>query len=136
MSEDTPDLGRILQEARRIAVVGWSTDPSRPSHDVAGYLDRAGYTVLPVNPTYEGIEAYGKEVVAHLTDLEDVDIVDVFRRSAAVVDHVQEAIELGAPVFWMQLGVRNQAAARRLEAAGITVVQDRCTKAEHVRRGL
>ncbi len=129
-----PDIDLILREAERIAVVGWSTDPDRDSHEVADYLDRVGYTILPVNPKYEGTEAYGTQVVGHLTELEDVDVVDVFRRSEAVVDHVEEAIELEAPVFWMQLGIRNDQAADRLGEAGITVVQDRCMMAEHRRR--
>lgn len=130
---DQPDIGRILQEAQRIAVVGWSTDPSRPSHEVAGYLDEVGYAVDPVNPKYAGTEAYDTHVVEHLTDLEGIDVVDVFRRPEAVLEHVEEAIELGAPVFWMQLGIRNDQAADRLRAAGITVVQDRCMMAEHRR---
>lgn len=132
---DQADLESILREAERIAVVGWSTDPDRSSHEVADYLDRAGYTILPVNPNYEGTDAYGTQVVGHLTDLQDIDVVDVFRRPEAVVDHVDAAIELGAPVFWMQLGISNEAAARRLREAGITVVQDRCMMAEHRRRG-
>lgn len=129
-----PDLARILDESDRIAVVGWSTDPDRDSHEVADYLDQVGYTILPVNPNSEGTDAYGTQVVGHLTELEDVDVVDVFRRPEAVVEHVDEAIELGAPVFWMQLGIRNDEAADRLGEAGITVVQDRCMMAEHRRR--
>lgn len=131
---DGADLDSILRDAERIAVVGWSTDPARDSQEVADYLGRVGYTVLPVNPNYEGTDAYGTQVVGRLSELEDVDVVDVFRRPEAVVEHVDEAIELGAPIFWMQLGIRNDEAAGRLREAGVTVIQDRCMMAEHRRR--
>jgi len=127
-----PDVERILREAERVAIVGYSTDPSRPSHEVAEYLHGQGYTVLPVNPAYAGEMALGEPIVASLDEFDQVDVVDVFRSSQAVPDHVDEAIRSGASVFWMQLGIENEPAAERLRAAGLTVVQDRCTAAEHL----
>lgn len=133
MDVDDEQLERILRAAERVAVVGWSTNPDRDSHRIAAYLDEQGYQVLPVNPNYAGETVFGTEVVGSLTELEDVDIVDVFRRSQDVPEHLEPALELHAPVFWMQLGIRNQEVADQLEAAGIEVVQDRCMLVEHRR---
>lgn len=130
---DDEELERILRTAERVAVVGWSTNPDRDSHRIAAYLDEQGYEVLPVNPVYEGETVFGTEVVGSLTELADVDVVDVFRRSQDVPDHLEAALELHAPVFWMQLGIRNEEVASQLEEAGIEVVQDRCMLVEHRR---
>lgn len=129
------DVTRIVQGADRIAVVGWSRDASRPSNDVASYLHEQGYEILAINPTYAGDAAYGTTVKASLADIDGpVDVLLVFRRSEAVTQHVEEAIEARVPVFWMQLGIRNEQAATRLRQEGIEVVQDRCFKVEHGKR--
>lgn len=133
MPED--EIGRIVDEAQRLAVVGYSQNAARPSHGVAAYLAEQAYDVVPVNPAYAGEEALGTNVRASLADVEGpIDAVVVFRRPESVPDHVDEAIGAGAPVFWMQSGITNEQAAERLEEAGVTVVQDRCFKVEHQRR--
>lgn len=126
------EITRLLHEYRRIAVVGLSDKPNRPSHGVAAYMRNAGYDVVPVNPTID--EALGIPAVSSLQDLPPpVEIVDVFRRSEDVPPVVDDAIAAGAKVIWLQLGIVNEAAAERARAAGITVVQDRCLKVEHHR---
>ena len=118
--------------ARTIAVVGVSSNPSRPSNDVAKYLIEAGYTVYLVNPTET--EIFGMPVYDSVRDLpETVDIVDVFRRAADVPPVVEDAITAGARCVWMQLGIVNEEAAARAVGAGLSVVMDRCTKIEHMR---
>ena len=131
--ENDRGLREILTEARTIAVVGLSSDDSRPSYEVAEYLQRAGYRIIPVNPNES--EVLGVKAVASLRDLagERVDIVDVFRRSAEVVPHAEEAIAIGAKVLWLQLGVVSREAERLASAAGLKVVMNRCTLAEHAR---
>jgi predicted CoA-binding protein len=117
------------------AVVGASPDPMRDSNDVARTLQRWGYRVIPVNPTAE--ELFGERCYASLGDIpdtEDVDVVDIFRRSEDAGRHVDEAIEIGAKAVWMQLGVIDAAAARRATDAGLLVVMDRCPKIEYPRR--
>lgn len=127
-------LHDIVTTVQRLAVIGWSRDPSRPSHDVSSYLVDHGYEVVPVNPRYAGERALDHEVKASLAEVEGpIDAVVVFRRSRDVPEHVDEAIASGAPVFWMQLGIENEEAAKRLREAGLTVVQDRCFKVEHGR---
>jgi uncharacterized protein len=136
LAADNPalDLRKILQDARTIAVVGASEEPWRPSFGVAAYLKRAGYRVLPVNPTIAGRTLHGEAVRAALTDLaEPVDIVNVFRRPACVPEVVEAAIAIGAPVIWMQLGARHDGAESRAAAAGLSVVADRCISVEHRR---
>ncbi len=98
------------------------------------YLQAKGFRVIPVNPTAVGQEILGEKVYAALKDIpEKVDMVDIFRNSAAAGPITDEAIAIGAPVVWMQLGVRNDDAARRAEAAGLTVVMNRCPKIEYGR---
>ena len=136
LAADNPalDLRKILQDARTIAVVGASEEPWRPSFGVAAYLKRAGYRVLPVNPTIAGRTLHGEPVRPTLTGLaEPVDIVNVFRRPACVPEVVEAAIAIGAPVIWMQLGARHDGAKSRAEAAGLSVVADRCISVEHRR---
>ena len=126
------DPVETMVKARSIAVVGVSSNPRRPSNDVARYLIDAGYTVYLVNPTET--EIFGRPVYASLRDLpEPVDIVDIFRRSDDVPPVVEEAIAAGARCVWMQLEIVNEAAAARAAEAGLTVVMDRCTKIEHLR---
>jgi uncharacterized protein len=130
-------LRRILTEARTIAVVGASPRHERPSHRVMGYLQRRGYRTIPVNPNAAGALILGERCHARLADIsEPVDMVDVFRRSAAAGEAVDAAIAKGAKVVWMQLGVRDDAAAARAAARGLRVVMNRCPAIEIPRLGL
>ncbi len=132
---DRPSLERplqLLRDARTIAVVGISSDPTRPSNRVTKYLIDAGFTVYLVNPAET--EVFGLPVYDRLRDLpEPVDIVDIFRRSADVPPVVEDAIEAGARAVWMQEGIVNEPAAARAAGAGLDVVMDRCTKVEHAK---
>jgi O-acetylhomoserine (thiol)-lyase len=129
-------LRRILQTVRTIAMVGASANWNRPSYFVMKYLQTKGYRVIPVNPGIAGQQILGETVVASLGDIaERVDMVDVFRRSDQVGPVADEAIKIGAKVLWMQLGVRNDEAAAKAEAAGLDVVMDRCPKIEYGRLG-
>jgi predicted CoA-binding protein len=120
------EIRDLLQRARTIAVVGLSDRPERDSHSVAGFLLRQGYRVLPVNPNLRG-PVLGQRPYASLREIaEPVDIVNVFRRSEHVAGVVEDAIAIGAGAIWAQLGVEDQAAARRAEAAGLKVVMNRC----------
>ena len=122
----------LLQQARTIAVVGISAKPERPSHEVAHYLQRAGYTIIPVNPAYE--EVLGQKCYPSLHEVPGkIDLVDVFRKPAEVMGVVDEAIAVGAGSVWLQLGVIAPDAADKAAAAGLKVVSDRCTKIEHRR---
>lgn len=126
----------VLASARTIAVLGAHPQPSRPAFYVPDYLRSVGYRVLPVNPAYAGRQLFGATVVGRLNDLDEpVDLVDVFRRSDAVVDHVEEVLGMTPlpEVVWLQLGIVNAEAAARWRAAGIDVVQNRCTLADHRR---
>lgn len=132
---ENPDdhvLREILETARTIAVVGLSPDPSKDSHHVAAYLQRQGYRIIPVNPAAS--EILGEKSWPDLVVIPDrVDVVDVFRRPEHVLPIAEQAITIGAKVLWLQLGVRNDDAARRAEEAGLVVVQDRCMLREHRR---
>ena len=126
---DAATVERILQ-LHRIAVVGISADPSRPSHEVASYLRRVGYEILPVNPgltNWEGLACH-----PNLTAVPPpVEVVDIFRRSEHAGAVVDEAIACGARAIWMQMGVIDAAAADRARAAGLLVVMDRCMLVDH-----
>ena len=123
---------QILAEARNIAVIGLSDDPWRPSFGIARYLQQEGYRIFPVNP--EITEVLGERAYPELAAVpEPIDIVNIFRRSSAVSGHVDEVIAKGAKLIWMQLGVRDAAAAERARAAGIAVVMNRCIAVEHRR---
>ena len=126
----------ILENTRRIAVVGASAKPWRPSHGVMRFLLDCGYDVTPVNPGLAGQTIHGRPVVAHLEEAAPLDMVDVFRNSAHAGTAVDAAIRSGARVVWMQLGVIDHAAAERARAAGLTVVMDRCPVIEARRLGL
>ena len=127
-------LRKILRECRTIAMVGLSANWNRPSYFAAKYLLDRGYKVIPVNPAAAGQEILGQKVYGALTDLPaTADMVDIFRNSEAAGPITDEAIAHGAKVVWMQLGVRNDDAARRAEAAGLKVVMNRCPKIEHSR---
>ncbi len=127
-----PHLAEILASARTIAVVGLSGKRYRPSYGVAEYLQRAGYRIIPVNPRES--EVLGEKSYPDLDSVpEPVDIVDIFRRAEFVPEIVEAAIRRGAKVIWMQESVVHEAAARRAEAAGMTVVMDRCILKDHRR---
>lgn len=121
---------RILREYRRIAVVGISERPERDSHRVAAYLQRAGYTIIPVNPNVTRV--LGERCWPSLEDAPGpIEVVDVFRRSELVEPVVDGAIRVGAKAVWMQDGVVNEAAAAKARAAGLLVVMDRCMLRDH-----
>ncbi len=123
---------RILERYRRVAMVGLSANPYRPSHFVAIYLIAAGYDVVPVNP--REAEILGRPCYASLRAIPGgAEVVDIFREPSAVPQIVEDAIAIGAKVVWMQLGVIHEAAAERACAAGLEVVMDRCMKIEHAR---
>src|SRR6185312_12847234 len=113
-------LRAILERVRTIAMVGASTNWNRPSYFVMKYLQGKGYRVIPVNPTVAGQTLLGERVYASLKDLPDrVDMIDVFRPASEAGAIVDDAIAIGAPVVWLQLGLRNDEAAAKAEAAGI-----------------
>ena len=121
----------ILRSVRTIAVVGASPNEMRPSFGVTRFLKSRGYDVVAINPGHAGGEIAGCPVFATLADVpQPIDMVDVFRNSEAAGEAVDEAIAVGAKVVWLQLGVRNDAAAARAEAAGMKVVMNRCPKIE------
>jgi uncharacterized protein len=127
-------LRGILRRVKTIAMVGASSNWNRPSFFAMKYLQHKGYRVIPVNPGAAGQIVLGEKVYASLKEIPDkVDMVDIFRNSAAAGPIVDDAIKIGAPVVWMQLGVRNDEAAARAEKAGCTVVMNRCPKIEYGR---
>jgi predicted CoA-binding protein len=122
----------ILLRYRRIAMVGVSGNPTRASYRALVHMKSKGYTIYPVNPSYD--EILGLKCYKSLLDIDQpVDIVDIFRRPETVIPLVSEAREIGAKVFWMQIGVINEDAAAQAAAAGMEVVMDRCVKIEHCR---
>lgn len=134
---DAEEIRTALENARTIAVVGCSPNPGRPSNAIARYLMEQGYRMIPVNPGHRTI--LGETCYRTLADIPEevaVDIVDVFRRSDHVAEIADAAIERGVKFFFMQQGVVDPSAARRLEAAGIPVAMDRCILVEHASRGL
>ncbi len=139
MSERNSDqvIVRVLRETGTIALIGASRNTMRPSHSVMRFLQGRGYRVIPVNPGLAGQSLLGEKVRASLSAIEEpVDMVDIFRRSDAVPAIVDEAVAKGAKTIWMQLGVRDDAAAAKAEAAGLTVIMERCPAIEIPRLGL
>jgi predicted CoA-binding protein len=124
----------ILDDVRSLAVVGASANWNRPSFFAMKYLKQKGYRIFPVNPAAAGQTILGEPVVAGLADIgEKIDLVDVFRPAAECEQIAEDAVKLGARVLWMQLGIRNDAAARYAEDAGLKVVMNRCPKIEFAR---
>ncbi len=130
--KDIHDLRRILGEYKRVAVVGLSADWSRPSNFAAKYLLDHGFEVIPVNPKYD--EILGQKCYPDLGSIPTpVDVVDLFQKADRVMPFVEDAIEIGAKVLWMQLGIVNHEAAELARNAGLEVVMDRCMKIEYAR---
>lgn len=132
MPPDRARLADLVRNARRIAVVGLSRKPERPSHGVAAYLQRVGYTIVPVHPA--GGVTLGERVYSDLRSAAaagPIDIVNIFRRSEHIPALLEQILEVRPQLVWMQLGIRHQEVARQLEAAGIAVVMDRCLAIDH-----
>lgn len=132
----TNDIARILKENKVIAVVGFNRDPMKPAYYVPEYMQRQGYTVIPVNPSLaaRGESFFGQKAVSTLQEIPlPVDVVDIFRRSDKVHDHLADILSMKPlpKVVWLQLGIRDDAVAQELSAHGIEVVQDRCILADH-----
>jgi uncharacterized protein len=130
MNPTREELGVILKKAKRIAVVGLSDKPDRTSYMVSEAMQKAGYEIIPVNPT--ATEILGVKAVANLKEIKGhVDIVNVFRRSEYLLDVAKEFAEIDADIFWAQQGLVNEEAYQFLTDKGYTVVMDRCIKVEH-----
>ena len=126
-------ITKLLRESKTIAVVGLSSNPARPSHGVAEYLQSAGYTIIPVNPNET--EVLGQKAYARLENVPvPVDIVDVFRRPDQVLPVADSAIAIHAKALWLQQGITHAVAAEKAHAAGLLVVQDACLFVEHRKR--
>ena len=123
-------IRELLLGTRRIALVGASVRASRPSYEVMGFLLARGFEVTPVNPVAAGQSVHGRRIVASLEEAGPLEMVDLFRNPAEVLEPVREAIRLGARAVWMQLGVVHEQAAAEARAAGLVVVMDRCPKIE------
>ena len=130
------ELRTILRRTKTVALVGVSANPVRPSYFVARYLSLKGFDVIPVNPAYAGERLFGATTVSDLSEIEGpVDMVDIFRRSEAVPEIVEQALSQvkGLQTIWMQIGVAHPEAAARTRAQGIDVIQNRCPKIEYQR---
>jgi predicted CoA-binding protein len=126
-------VAELLRASKTIAVVGLSGNPARPSHEVAAYLQRVGYRIIPVNPNER--EVLGEKAHARLEDVpEKVDIVDIFRRTEEAGAVVESAIGIGAKVAWMQLGIEDGVAAEKARSRGLTVIEDACLLVEDKKR--
>ncbi|MFG1954091.1 CoA-binding protein [Micromonospora sp. NPDC048830] len=127
---------QILADAAVIAVVGASSDPSKPAHTVPAQMQRYGWRIIPVNPWLEG-ELFGERAYRSLADIpHPVDLVNVFRRPADAVEVVRQAVAIGAPAVWLQLGIVSPEARRIAEEAGIDYVEDACLIIERAAAGL
>ena len=130
------DIAHILASYRTVAVVGLSPKPHRDSYEIAQYMQRQGWRIIPVNPAAQVIEILGEKVYPNLIEAakhEKIDLVDVFRNSADVPPVADEAIAIGAKALWLQLGIEHAAAADKARAAGLMVVQNKCLLVEHRR---
>ncbi len=129
--EPVETLHRIFAQSRQVAVVGLSPKTSRPSNQVAAYLQRVGYIIIPVNPGQT--EILGEHCYPDLLSIpEPVDVVDIFRRADQVGPIVRDGVTIGAKVVWMQQGIVNNEAAEIARQAGLTVIMDRCMKVDHM----
>lgn len=131
-----PDVLKVLEDSKTVAVIGFHRDHGKPAHYVPEYLDRQGYSIIPVNPALaaRGEMYFGRAAVATLAELtESVDVVEVFRRSDKVHEHLADILAMQPlpKVVWMQQGIRDDAVAAKLVEAGIDVIQDRCMLADH-----
>ena len=125
-----PEVTKILQDYRVVAVVGLSSDPGRPSYQVAQYLQQHGYRIIPVNPGCR--EVLGETCYPGLKDIPfPVEVVDIFRKVEAIPAIVDEAIAVGAKAIWLQLGLEEPQSAQKARQAGLQVVQNRCMKIDH-----
>ena len=138
--DESAHARRALETSRTIAVLGIHDDSARPAAYVPEYLAKVGYRVLGANPLLAGRTLLGHPVAATLAELvergEAIDMVDVFRRAEAIPAHLDDLLAAKPKIVWLQLGIRNDEVARKLEARGIEVIQDRCTYADHRRFGL
>ena len=126
------EIKNILSKYKTIAMIGVSNDPKKASTIVMKYMQKYGFKVYPVNPKAKGQKILGEEVFEKITDIKDpVDIVDVFRPSKEVVDIAKDAINIGAKVLWLQLGIKNDEAKKIVEKSKIEYVDDKCTKMEY-----
>jgi predicted CoA-binding protein len=135
--QQTDDIEHILKHHRTIAVVGLSPKTSRDSYEVAEYMQRHGWRIIPVNPAAQVNEILGEKVYPSLIEaakVEQIDLVDVFRRSEDVPPVAEEAVAIGAKGLWMQLGIEHAASAAKARAAGLRVVQNKCLLVEHRRQ--
>ena len=130
---DRTTLSRLLREAHTIAVVGLSPNPARPSHEVASYLQDAGYRIVPVRPAVESVlgERAYPDLESAARAVGAIDVVNVFRRSEFVAALAESLLAIRPSLVWLQMGIRDPETARRLTDAGIPVVMDRCLMAEH-----
>ncbi|MCE7792336.1 CoA-binding protein [Salipaludibacillus sp. CUR1] len=124
------EIRKILEDAKRIAIVGLSDNPARTSNQIGEALMKAGYEIIPVNPTVD--EVFGIKAVSCVTEIEgDIDIINVFRRSEFLPEIAEKAVQTDAKVFWAQLGLTNEKAYDILREADKTVIMDRCIKVDH-----
>ncbi len=136
MTDEDRALQHILKHYRTVAVVGLSPKTHRDSHEVAAYMQSKGWRIIPINPN--ALEILGEPAYPSLSEaakVERIELVNVFRNSEDIPPVVDEAIAIGAPAIWMQLGIAHEAAAARARAAGMHVVQNRCLLVEHRRQG-
>ena len=130
------ELRNVLGAVKTVAIVGISTNPARPSYFVGRYLGLKGYTVIPINPGHAGKTLFGKTIIDDLEHVsQSVDMIDIFRKSEAVPEIVDQALEKfqNLKCIWMQIGVQHEAAAAKARARGVTVIMNRCPKIEYQR---
>jgi uncharacterized protein len=136
MTSQTDDITHILKTYRTVAVVGLSPKPHRDSYEVAEYMQRQGWRIIPVNPAAQVTEILGEKVYPNLIEAakhEKIDVVDVFRKSEDVPPVADEAVAIGASALWLQLGIEHPASAGKARTAGLRVVQNKCLLVEHRR---
>ncbi|MGA1759401.1 MAG: CoA-binding protein [Paracoccaceae bacterium] len=130
------ELRKVLGAVKTVAIIGISTNPVRPSYFVGRYLGLKGYTVIPINPGHAGKTLFGKTIIDDLENVsQSVDMIDIFRKSEAVPEIVDQALEKfqNLKCIWMQIGVQHEAAAAKARARGVTVIMNRCPKIEYQR---